>query len=141
MAEYSPVPSAIRQVAQAVYHDKMPPVPIAYSSARVLEFEALRDLLRGYCSSPVGRARVTALEPSADRAWIETQHQLTAEIREFRRVGGHFEFSGVLDVQQMVRKARIEGATLETGEIRDVILVVGRAAEWRQITLSPPATM
>ena len=63
------------------------------------------------------------------------------EIREFRRVGGHFEFFGLLDVEQMVREARIEGATLETGEIRDIILVLDRAAEWRQITLSPPATM
>jgi DNA mismatch repair protein MutS2 len=114
---------------------------MAHSSARVLEFEALRDLLCGYCGSPLGQDRVTALEPSIDRSWIETQHQLTAEIREFRRVGGHFEFSGLLEVQQMARKARIEGATLETGEIRDVILVVDRAAEWRQITLSPPARM
>jgi len=119
----------------------MPPVPIAHSSARVLEFDALRDLLRGYSGSPLGQARITALEPSADRVWIETQHQLTGEIREFRRVGGHFEFFGLLDVEQMVRKARIEGATLETGEIRDIILVLDRAAEWRQITLSPPATM
>ena len=107
----------------------------------MLEFDALRDLLRGYSGSPLGQARITALEPSADRAWIETQHQLTGEIREFRRVGGHFEFFGLLDVEQMVRKARIEGAALETGEIRDILLVVDRAAEWRQITLSPPATM
>ena len=87
-----------------------------------LHVQPLRDLLRGYCGSPLGQDRVTALEPSIDRSWIDTQHQLTAEIREFRRVGGHFEFSGLLEVQQMVRKARIEGATLETGEIRDVIL-------------------
>ena len=114
---------------------------MAHSSVRVLEFASLRDLLRGYCGSPLGQARVTALEPSTDRGWIETQHQLTAEIREFRRVGGRFEFAGLIDVQQALSKSRIQDAVLETGEIRDVVLVVDRAAEWREIALNPPAAM
>ena len=102
---------------------------------------SLRDLLRGYCGSPLGQAKVEDLEPITDRPWIESQHQLTAEIREFRRAGGHFEFSGLIDVQQALAKSRIEGAVLETDEIRDVVLVVDGAAEWRQISLNPPATM
>ena len=111
------------------------------SSARVLEFESLRDLLRGYASSPLGQERIAELSPSLDRSWIENQHQLTVEIREFRRVGGRFEFSGLLAVSSMVEKARIQGAVLETTEIRDVVLVVDRAAEWRGIALNPPAAM
>src|SRR2546426_11743971 len=59
----------------------------------------------------------------------------------FRRVGGRFEFSGLLDVNQSVEKARIVGAALETGEIRDIVLVVDRAAEWREIALNPPSAM
>ncbi len=82
-----------------------------------------------------------SLDPSVDRGWIENQHQLTTEIREYRRVGGRFEFSGLLDVSKTVEKSRISGAVLETTEIRDVILVVDRAAEWREIALSPPAAM
>ena len=39
-----------------------------------------------------------------------------------------------------MQKARIAGAALETTEIRDVILVVDRAAEWREIVLHPPAS-
>ena len=119
----------------------MPPSPITHSSVRVLEFDALRDLLRGYCSSPLGQGRVTGLAPSTERHWIESQQQLTAEIREFRRVGGRFEFVGLIDVQTAVQKSRIQGSALETSEIRDVILVVDRAAQWREITLIPPATM
>jgi DNA mismatch repair protein MutS2 len=107
----------------------------------VLEFESLRDLIRGYTSSPLGRDRVAALSPSVDRQWIENQHRLTNEIREFRRVGGRFEFSGLLDISSPVEKARIHGAVLETTEIRDVVLVIDRAAEWRGISLSPPAAM
>src|SRR6267142_698514 len=119
----------------------MPPVPLAHASARVLEFESLRDLLRTYTSSPLGAERVATLAPTADRAWIEQQQRLTAEIREFRRVGGRFEFSGLLNVAPLVEKSRIAGAALETTEIRDVILVIDRAAEWSQIVVSPPATM
>src|SRR5579864_8022776 len=114
---------------------------LLHSSARVLEFDALRDLLRGYTSSPLGQARIAALTPSTDRAWIETQQELASEIREFRRVGGRFDFDALVEVDPLVRKARIAGAVLETTEIRDVILVVDRAAEWRQIALQPPAAM
>src|SRR5882757_2075704 len=102
---------------------------IAHTSARVLEFEALRDLVRGYAPSPLGQGRIAGLSPSADRLWIENQHQLTTEIREFRRVGGRFEFSGLIEISTTVEKARIHGAVLETTEIRDVVLVVDRAAE------------
>jgi len=115
--------------------------PLTHTSARVLEFESLRDLIRGYASSPLGQERIAALRPSVDRGWIENQHQLVTEIREYRRVGGRFEFSGLLDGSKTVEKSRISGAVLETTEIRDVILVVDRAAEWREIALSPPAAM
>jgi DNA mismatch repair protein MutS2 len=116
-------------------------MPLTHTSAGVLEFESLRDLLRGYTSSPLGSGRIATLAPSLDRSWIELQQQLTSEIREFRRVGGRFEFAGLLDVRKLIEKASISGAALETTEIRDVIVVVDRAAEWREIALSPPAAM
>jgi DNA mismatch repair protein MutS2 len=114
---------------------------LLHTSARVLEFPSLCDLLRGYASSSPGQDRIASLAPSSDRDWIENQQQLTTEIREFRRVGGGFDFSGLLDVRNIAEKSRIAGAALETEEIRDVILVVDRAAEWRQIALRPPAAM
>ncbi len=119
----------------------MPPRPLTHTSARVLEFEPLRELIQGYASSPLGQERIAALSPSVDPDWIREQHQLTTEIREFRRVGGRFEFSGLMDISRFVEESRISGALLETTEIRDVVLVVDRAAEWREIALSPPAAM
>ena len=119
----------------------MPPQPLSHTSARVLEFDALRDLLSAYASSPLGRDLIAHLAPSTDREWIENQQLLTSEIREFRRVGGRFDFSGLLDITSLVQKSRITGTALETTEIRDVVLVVDRAAEWREIALSPPAAM
>jgi DNA mismatch repair protein MutS2 len=114
---------------------------LIHTSARVLEYESLRELLRGYASSPLGQDRIAALAPSTDRDWIESQQALAQEIREFRRVGGRFDFSGLIDIDLLVKEARIVGAALETTEIRDVILVVDRAAEWREIVLHPPANM
>jgi len=114
---------------------------LLYTSARVLEFDSLRELLRGYSSSPLGQELIAALAPSIDRAWIENQQTLAAEIREFRRVGGRFAFSGLTAIGPVVEKSRIAGVALETTDIRDVILVVDRAAEWREISLHPPAAM
>jgi DNA mismatch repair protein MutS2 len=114
---------------------------LSHTSAAVLEFESLRDLLRGYLASPLGEARLAALAPTTDRPWIAEQHQRTTEIREYRRVGGRFEFAGLLEVGTLLDKSRIEGAALETTEIRDILLIVDRTSEWRQISLDPPAAM
>jgi len=63
----------------------MPP-ELLHTSSRLLEFESLRDLLRGYAPSPLGQTRIANLNPSTDAAWIQTQQDLATEIREFRRV-------------------------------------------------------
>ena len=119
----------------------MPVSPLTHTGAQVLEFDSLRELLRGYAPSPLGKAMIAALAASADRDWIENQHQLTGEIREFRRVGGGFDFGGLPEIAKAIEKARIAGAVLEAKEIRDVILLVDRAAEWRRIAAEPPAAM
>src|SRR5271156_420150 len=115
--------------------------PLIHNSARVLEFDALRQLLQAYSSSPLGQMKIGGLAPSTDSSWIGEQQDLTEEVRAFRRVGGRFEFSGLLDITKSIQKSRIAGAALETTEIRDVLLVVDRAAEWREIALHPPASM
>jgi len=119
----------------------MVPQPLTHASGQVLEFDSLRELLRGYATSPLGQNKVAALAPSTDAHWIANQQQLTTELREFRRVGGRFDFSGLEDISKLVAEARIAGTALETAGIRDVLLLVDRAAEWRQISLNPPAAM
>jgi DNA mismatch repair protein MutS2 len=115
--------------------------PLTRTSAAVLEFESLRELLRGYIASPLGERRLATLEPTTERTWIADQQQRTTEIREYRRVGGRFEFAGLLDVSSLLDKSRISGAAIETIEIRDVLLIVERASEWREVSLRPPAAM
>jgi DNA mismatch repair protein MutS2 len=111
---------------------------MTHASARLLEFDSLRDLLRGYAASDLGRARVQGVTPSIEVSRIQSQQQLTSEVREFRRAGGSFNFSGLIDVSKIVEKSRISGAALEPEEIVNVITVVDRAAEWREIAFNPP---
>jgi DNA mismatch repair protein MutS2 len=115
----------------------MVPSPLQHSSARVLEFDHFRDVLAAYVSSPLGKTGVAQLEPSSDRAWIDRQQQLAEEARKFYFGGGRFDFSGLFDAQGLLAKARIPGATLEIEQIRDLLHLVDKAAEWREVALHP----
>src|SRR5581483_7084259 len=106
------------------------PSPLPHTSARVLEFDLLLAMLRGYSQSPLGQQRIAHLAPTADRAWIEWQLQLASEVRAFLRAGGRFDFSGLHDPAQLLEKSRIEGAALEAAELRDLLVVIDRADEW-----------
>jgi DNA mismatch repair protein MutS2 len=110
-------------------------------SPRVLEFDTLCELLRGYAASDLGRTRVAQLAPSTDRSWIQNQQQLTSEIREFRRAGRNFNFAGLVDPSDLLAKARISRAALEPVEILNVITAVERAAEWREVAFNPPQSV
>src|SRR5450432_1051177 len=116
----------------------MVPSPLQYSSARVLEFDHFRDVLAAYVSSPLGKARIAQLEPSLDRQWINQQQQLSDESRRFYSAGGRSEFTGLFDAHNLLAKARIPGATLEIDQIRDLVLLVDKAAEWRELAIHPP---
>jgi DNA mismatch repair protein MutS2 len=116
----------------------MVPSPLEHSSARVLEFDHFRDVLAGYVWSPLGKARVSQLAPSSDRGWISRQQQLAAETRRFLFGGGRFDFTGLFDAGQLLAKAKIAGALLEIAQLRDILLVVDKAAEWREIATHPP---
>ena len=116
----------------------MVPSPLQHASARVLEFDQFRDLLSAYVHSPLGKDRVARLLPSADRSWIARQQQLAAEARRYLYGGGRFEFSGLFDAGSLLAKAKIEGASLEINELRDITLLADKAAEWREIALHPP---
>jgi DNA mismatch repair protein MutS2 len=116
----------------------MVPSPLQHSSSRVLEFDQFRDLLSAYVNSPLGKERVAQLAPSSNRQWIAEQQQLAAETRRFLSSGGRFDFSGLFDASRLLAKAKIPGAALEIAELRDILLIADKAAEWREIALRPP---
>ena len=98
-------------------------------------------MVRGCCQSELGQQAVDSLSPTTEVEWIERQQQLTAEVRNLLRAGGRFDFGGLTDPSQLVLRSRISGATLETTELRDVILLMDRAAEWRELATHPPQAM
>jgi len=114
------------------------PSPLRESSAAALEWTRLRDHIAGRTFSPLGRAWVLAIEPCADLAWIDQQQQRTAELRTMLTRGGSFEFRGLFDPTALLDKARIDGAALESTEIRDLLAVVERVAAWRNLIDPPP---
>ena len=114
------------------------PSPLHESSAASLEWPRLRDHIAGRTFSPLGRAWVLALEPCADLAWIDQQQQRTAELRTMLARGGSFEFRGLFDPTTLLDKARIDGAALESTEIRDLLTVVERVAAWSNLIDPPP---
>ena len=114
------------------------PSPLREASTAALEWPRLRDYIASRIRSPLGRAWVLALQPSADLAWIDQQQQRTAEVRALLTRGGSFEFDGLFDPTQLLDKARIDGAALESTEIRDLLAVAERVAAWHNL-IDPPA--
>jgi DNA mismatch repair protein MutS2 len=113
------------------------PALLREASAAALEWPRLRDRIADRTSSPLGHAWILALEPSSDLAWIDQQQQRTAELRAMLARGGSFEFRGLFDPTILLDKARIDGAALESTEIRDLLTVVERVAAWRNLVDLP----
>lgn len=112
--------------------------PLRETSATALEWTRLRDHLSGRTQSPLGKARVLALEPSRDLQTIERAQQLTAEVRIFLAAGGSFAFGGLFDAKALLDKARIPGAALEALELRRIAELAEHIADWRLLVAEPP---
>src|ERR1700730_14150037 len=145
---YAPVPLAVpcEVTINEVKKPELSPVipsPLNESSAAALEWPRLRDQIAGRTSSPLGRSWILALEPSSNLAWIDQEQQRTAEVRAMLLRGGSFEFHGLFDPTIFLDKARIDGAALESTEIRDLLAVVERIAAWGHLIdlpKNPPTT-
>lgn len=117
------------------------------TSADLLEFQALRELLGRYVASPLGRAELDRAAPSDDRARVENELAEVAEAIEYldaasrpqpaaRGAAVRFRFDGLPDPGEPLRKLRIEGAALDPGEIRALSELLDRASDIRGILLA-----
>jgi len=116
------------------------PAPLAETSAIALEWPRLREHIATRTTSPLGRAWISALEPSADLDWIDTQHTRTAELRAMLAAGGSFDFNGLFDPTTLLDKARIDGAALEALEILSLLNITEHVAAWRNLFATSEAT-
>ncbi len=108
----------------------------------VLEFDALRDLLGRHVRSSLGRGELERVEPSSDRATIESALAEAGEGIEYLRAASQpqtaargaairISFADITDPAGAVARLRIEGATLEAQEIYELAQLLDLAAEAR----------
>lgn len=115
-----------------------------FTSAGLLEFDALKALLGRFVSSPGGHTRLDSVQPSNDRAAVEEALAETAEALAYhtaslqtqttsRGAAIRLRFDQLPDVQEQVAKLRIGGVPLEGLEIRELLALLDRATEIRGI--------
>ncbi|HEX4021744.1 MAG TPA: endonuclease MutS2 [Acidobacteriaceae bacterium] len=114
------------------------PSPLEKTSAEMLGFPLLLDLVASYASTPVGRAWVQALKPTTDAAWAQSEQQHVEEIRRLLVTGGSFDFHGLFDPTPYLEQATIPGAMLAADEIRALVILVERVAAWQKLILGIP---
>jgi DNA mismatch repair protein MutS2 len=114
------------------------------TSADVLEYEALRQVVGRYLHSPMGRRELEKVAPHRDRERLDEDLAETGEAVEYLRAAGRpqaagrgaairIDFSGLPDVEMPVQKLRIEGASLDPKEIFDLFSLLDRAADAKSL--------
>jgi DNA mismatch repair protein MutS2 len=114
------------------------------TSADILEFEPLRQLVGRFVSSPLGRGELDKIQPHADAARLTEDLAETGEAIEYVRLAGRpqpaargaairIDFGGLPDLDAAIHKLRIDGAGLEPKEIVDVLLLLDRAADAKSV--------
>ncbi|HEX4154463.1 MAG TPA: Smr/MutS family protein [Acidobacteriaceae bacterium] len=101
-----------------------------------LEWERMRERLGVGAGSVLGRNVVVGLEPSGDAVWVGEQQQRTEEMRRLVAAGKAFDFKGIMDPEEMLERARIEGAALEASELLTLLNHANVVEKWRKVVVT-----
>lgn len=102
------------------------------TAEEILEFEKLRELLRGRSTCAPGKRALDALQFSRDRARLEKGFALIREAREWLRAGKELGFGALADPEIWLAKIEGPGTVLEAGEFLDVASLLETASWLRQ---------
>ena len=83
----------------------------------VLEFGRVLELVAGRASSAPGAARVRALEPSTDRAWLDAEHARVAAVRALVDAEMPWSPEAIPDVGRSLDRLRVGGTALSGPEL------------------------
>ncbi len=86
-------------------------------SCRVLEFEAVKDLLRGFLSGPISHNLVAELSPGDDLDTISAALERVREAVDFVRTGSRPSLGGLEDPGAILGRLRVEGVSCTAREI------------------------
>ena len=92
---------------------------MARTAEAVLEFDALRELLRRQTTCVPGRRAIDALTPIQDRAALEEAFSMIREAREWLRAGRELGFGALGDPAAWLERLESAGAVLEPAEFLD----------------------
>lgn len=117
-----------------LYRD--PDFSMSFSSTELLQFDELRDTLTAFAGSEAGRELVSRLEPHNDRIRLEADlaeaDEAIAYLRELAEGSlVRLRFDQLPAIEAPVRILRVEGASLEGNQIRDLFSTLAVAGEYR----------
>ncbi|HEV2245369.1 MAG TPA: endonuclease MutS2, partial [Terriglobia bacterium] len=101
-------------------------------SCRVLEFDAVKDLLREFLSGPISHILVEALSPHDDLDTIRVALERVREARDYLREGARPSLGGLEDPAPILDRLRVEGVSCTAREILSVLAVMGKGQELRK---------
>ncbi len=101
-------------------------------SCRVLEFEAVKDLLRGFLSGPISHSLVAELAPGDDRDAICAALERVREAVDFIRTGSRPSLGGLEDPGAILGRLRVEGDSCTAREILTVLALMRKGQELRK---------
>ncbi len=78
---------------------------MATAILKTLEFNVVREILSGFCSSPLGRAEAERIEPLGNLSDVQTLLDQASEMKEYLLRGGAFPLRGALDAIAAVDSA------------------------------------
>ena len=105
---------------------------MARSAQDALEFENLRDLLRGKTTCAPGRRAIEALQFGRDRERLNAQFAQIREAREWLRQGRELGFGALADPEEWLSLIEGPGAVLEARQLLDAASLLETAGWLRQ---------
>jgi DNA mismatch repair protein MutS2 len=102
----------------------------------ILEYPALRALIRRGAQTPMGEARVDALAPLENIADLQQELRAVAECADLRKRGVSWSFRELGDPTERIALLRVAGATLETTAILELKLLSEQAMAARASILA-----
>jgi DNA mismatch repair protein MutS2 len=101
-------------------------------SCRVLEFEAVKDLLREFLSGPISHNSAAALSPGDDLDAISVSLERVREAVEYLREGSRPSLGGLEDPGAILDRLRVEGVSCTSREILTVLALMRKGQELRK---------